>query len=571
MARISRKSDSHKKIESKIDPESFRTAIYVRLSVEDNGKEDADSLENQIALLQDYLRNHPNLKLVEIYSDNGFTGTDFDRPAFTRLFADVQKGRINCIVVKDFSRLGRNYIETGEYLEKIFPFLGVRFISVNDGYDSSSANAGALLAASLKNLINDMYAKDISKKICSTMKDKRLRGDYIGNYAPYGYLKDEKNKNKLVIDPEIAPIVVEIFELRAQGTGIEAMCRILNEKGYPSPGRLRYERGIITNNNKKGSALPWNRHVLKDLLLNVAYIGNLAQGRSAQCLYKGQKFHWTDSSEWDVVYDTHPAIISIELWEKVQEVNSKSTRAAKESHGKYAHLPKRVNPYGSVIRCADCGRVLKYVRGYSKPTKDGTVKDYYNYKCPQNIELGDSACPKKNIRADELDAIVLDVIRKQMDLFLDTKKTLAQLIAIEKERTKYNAPLNRVIDIQEQLEKKKKAFSSLYFDYKEGILSRREYLSVRETYQLEIAALEQQLSEMQSTRSRTRKVEMGAHKWESLVKKYRKVKSVTPELIEAMVEEIRFHTDGSIDIDFKYMNEFEEMFQECERIKKEVA
>ena len=188
--------------------------------------------------------------------------------------------------------------------------------------------------------------------------------------------KDEENKNKLVVDPEIAPIVVEIFELRAKGTGIEAMCRILNEKDYPSPGRLRYERGIITNNNKKGSALPWNRHVLKDLLLNVAYIGNLAQGRSAQCLYKGQKFHWTDSSEWDVVYDTHPAIISIELWDKVQEVNNKSTRAAKESHGKYAHLPKRVNPYGSVIRCADCGRVLKYVRGYSKPTKDGTVKDY---------------------------------------------------------------------------------------------------------------------------------------------------------------------------------------------------
>ena len=571
MARISRKSDSHKKTESKFDPEGFRTAIYVRLSVEDNGKEDADSLENQIALLQDYLRNHPNLKLVEIYSDNGFTGTDFDRPAFTRLFSDVQKGRINCIVVKDFSRLGRNYIETGEYLEKIFPFLGVRFISVNDGYDSTSANASALLAASLKNLINDMYAKDISRKICSTMKDKRLRGDYIGNYAPYGYLKDEENKNKLVVDPEIAPIVVEIFELRAKGTGIEAMCRILNEKDYPSPGRLRYERGIITNNNKKGSALPWNRHVLKDLLRNVVYIGNLAQGRSAQCLYKGQKFHWTDSSEWDVVYDTHPAIISTELWEKVQEVNNKGTKASKESHGKYAHLPKRVNPYGSVIRCADCGRVLKYVRGYSKPTKDGKVKDYYNYKCPQNIELGDNACPKKNIRADELDAIVLDVIRKQMDLFLDTKKTLVQLIALEKERTKYNAPLNRVIDIQEQLEKKKKAFSSLYFDYKEGILDRREFLSVRETYQVEIAALEQQLSEMQSTRSRTRKAEMSAHKWESLVRKYRKVKSVTPELIEAMVEEIRFNADGSIDIDFKYMNEFEEMFQECERIKKEVA
>lgn len=571
MARISRKSGSSEKSEAKKDHVGLRTALYVRLSVEDNGKEDADSLENQEALLRDYLNERPYLELVEVYSDNGFTGTDFDRPAFTKLIADVRKKLIDCIVVKDFSRLGRNYVETGEYLEKIFPFLGIRFISVNDGYDSASANAGELLAASLKNLINDMYAKDISKKICSTMKEKRRRGDYIGNYAPYGYLKDESNKNKLVVDSEIAPIVVEIFELRAQGTGIEAMCRILNEKGYPSPGRLRYERGIITNNNKKGSALPWNRHVLRDLLLNVAYIGNLAQGRSAQCLYKGQKFHWTDSSEWDVVYGTHPAIISMELWEKVQNVNNKTTTAAKESHGKYSHLPKRENPYGSVIRCADCNRVLKYIRAYSKPTKDGVVKDYYNYKCPQNIELGDSACPKKNIRADELDSIVMEVIRKQMDLFLDTKKTLSQLIAIEKAKAKHSTPISRVQELTEQLNAKKKTFSSLYFDYKEGILTQREFLDARETYQTAITALENQIQELESTHNRVKKTETGARKWDALIKKYYKMQSITAEIINAFVEEIRFYADGSIDIDFKYMNEFEEMFKECERIRKEVA
>ncbi len=180
MARISRKSDSPNKSEEKKKIISFRTALYVRLSVEDNGKEDSDSLENQEILLRDYLKEHPYLELKEVYTDNGYTGTDFDRPAFERLINDIQKGRIDCVVVKDFSRLGRNYIETGEYLEKIFPFLGVRFISVNDGYDSLSANAGELLAVSLKNLINDMYAKDLSKKICSTMKEKRLRGDYIG-------------------------------------------------------------------------------------------------------------------------------------------------------------------------------------------------------------------------------------------------------------------------------------------------------------------------------------------------------------------------------------------------------
>ena len=571
MARVSRKSSSSKKPVTKKQLIGFRTALYVRLSVEDNGKEDADSLENQELLLRDYLDEHPYLELVEVYSDNGYTGTDFDRPAFTRLISDVRKGKIECIVVKDFSRLGRNYVETGEYLEKVFPFLGIRFISVNDGYDSASANAGELLAASLKNLINDMYAKDISKKICSTMKDKRLRGDYIGNYAPYGYLKDENNKNKLVIDPEIAPIVVEIFELRAQGTGIEAMCRILNDKGYPSPGRLRFERGIITNNNKKGSALPWNRHVLKDLLLNIAYIGNLAQGRSAQCLYKGQKFHWTDSSEWDVVYGTHPAIISMELWEKVQEINNKTSAAAKETHGKYSHLPKRINPYGSVIKCADCGRVLKYIRGYSKPTKAGVVKDYYNYKCPQNIELGDSACPKKNIRADELDAIVIDVIRKQMDIFLDAKKALTQLIALEKEKVKHRAPMSNLQDVRQQLESKKRAFSSLYFDYKDGILTQKEFLSARETYQEAISVLEQQLQEMESARTKVQKTETSARNWDRLIKKYYKMQSITAEIVNAFVDEIRFYSDGSIDIDFKYMNEFEELFNECERIRKEVA
>ncbi len=571
MARISRKSGVVEKPEANKYYAVFRTAIYVRLSVEDNGKEDADSLDNQKALLHDYLKEHPYLELVEVYSDNGYTGTDFERPAFTKLIADVRKGRIDCIVVKDFSRLGRNYVETGEYLEKIFPFLGIRFISVNDGYDSASANAGELLAASLKNLINDMYAKDISKKICSTMKEKRLRGDYIGNYAPYGYLKDENNKSKLVVDPDIAPIVVEIFEWRAQGIGIEALCRILNEKNYPSPGRLRYERGIITNNNQKGSALPWNRHVLKDLLTNIAYIGNLAQGRSAQCLYKGQKFHWTDSSEWDVVYDTHPAIINLELWKKVQEINSKSSTAAKNSHGKYSHLPKRTNPYGSVIKCADCGRVLKYVRGYSKPTKAGVVKDYYNYKCPQNIELGDSACPKKNIRADELDSIVIEVIRKQMDIFLDAKSTLTHLIALEKEKLKHSVPINRIQEINQQLEAKKKAFSSLYFDYKDGVLTQKEYLSAKEIYQSAITMLEQQLQEAEMIRARVAKTKTGARKWDALIKKHYKMQSISPEIIEAFVDEIRFHSDGSIDIDFKYMNEFEEMLRECERIRKEVA
>lgn len=564
---------------NKIIDQTFKVAIYLRLSKEDDdlscssgAKSESNSISNQRKLIYDFMKSHPELELYDEYKDDGKSGSNFDRAEFQRMMKDIEAGKVNCVIVKDFSRLGRNYVETGEYLERIFPFLGIRFISVSDDYDSSSANAGEKLAATLKNLINDMYAKDISKKICSTMKNKRLRGDYIGNYAPYGYLKDENNRSRLVIDHEIAPIVVEIFELRAKGIGFETICRMLNEKGYPSPGRLRYERGIITNNNKKkGSELPWNRHVLKDLLVNVVYIGNLAQGRSSQCLYKGEKYHWTKEADWDVVEGTHEPIISMELWNKVQEINTKASSDVKKSFGRYAHLPKRPNPYGSVLRCADCGRVMKYVRSYSRPKKDGVVTDYYNYKCPTNIELGDTACSKKSIRADDLDKIVLSVIRKQMDLFLDTQKTLLGLIALEKEKAKHSVPANRVKELQDKLGQKKKLFSRLYIDFKDGILTQQEYLLARDVYQKEISAYESELQELQAIKTKTKVTETGARKWNRLISRYYKTKTVTEEMVEAMVDEIRVNTDGSLDIRFKYMPEFEEMFKECERIRKEVA
>ena len=571
MARTSRKKASPNEIRLKVTRDIFNTALYIRLSVEDNGKEDSDSLENQRDLLDRFIAEHPELHVIDVYIDNGHTGTDFNRPEFDRMIADVKKAKIDCIVVKDFSRLGRNFAETGNYLERVFPFLGVRFISVNDAYDSSSATAGDQLALRLKNLVNDMYAKDISKKLCSTMKAKRERGEYIGNYAPYGYLKDENNHNKLVIDFQIAPIVIEIFELRAQGKGIEAICKILNEKGYLSPGRLRYERGIITNNNQKGSALLWNKHVLKDILTNVVYIGHLAQGRSAQCLYKGESFHWTKPEEWDYVENTHKPIISLELWEKVQEVNQRGSRKAKENHGKYAHLPKRVNPYGSVLVCADCGRVLKYVRSYSRPKKNGEMKDYYNFKCPNNIELGEQACSKKNIRADELDQIVLEIVKKQMDLFLAVKKDLDRLIAIARQKAKMQVSNRTVESIEEEISHARKMLTSLYTDHKEGILSLDEYQYGKAKFQEDIDNLERELQQLVTQKTKPTKVYVSKKKWEALIRQYYSATTVTPEMVTAFIKEIRFYANRDIEIKFNFMDEFEEMLKERERIKEEVA
>lgn len=568
MARVSRKNiQAAEKCSGNAEAHVYHTGIYLRLSIEDNGKKDGDSMENQKELLMEYVSSRPNLVLTEIYMDNGFTGTDFARPEFNRMLEDAKRGKIDCIVVKDLSRLGRNYVEAGDYLEKVFPFLQIRFIAVNDHYDSETLSSGDQLGASLKNIVNDMYAKDISRKIGSAMKAKRLRGDYIGNYAPYGYLKDPDNHSRLIIDPEIAPIVKEIFEMRATGAGIATITRALNEKNYPSPGRLRFERGIITNNNKKGSELPWNRHVLTDLLRNVVYIGHLAQGRSAQCLHKGVPFHWTDESEWDVVENTHEPIISMELWERVQSIEKNYSKAAKDSFGKYAHLPKRENPYGNLLRCADCGRVMKYIRSYAK----GGTRDYYNYKCPENIELGDSACPKKNIRADELDEAVLQTLRKQMEVFMDTQKVLQRLLALEREKAKRAAPSNRLQELKSEIEKRRSLSTALYTDYKDGLLTQDEYLYAKKKYQEELTLLEHELAELQGVQSKAAEVSFGQRHWQQLVDQYMGAEKLSGEMVKAMIKEIRLYADNSISVEFRYMNEFEELLRECERLRKEVA
>lgn len=568
MARVSRKSNTvkHQKDNAL---ELFYTGIYLRLSVEDNGKKDADSIENQKKLLLEYVSARSYLLLKDIYIDNGYTGTDFERPEFNRMLKDAQSGKINCIVVKDLSRLGRNYVEAGNYIEKIFPFLGLRFIAVNDSYDSGSLTSGDELGASLKNVVNDVYAKDISRKVGTAMKQKRLQGEYIGNYAPYGYLKDPKDKNHLIVDPETSPIVTEIFEMRAEGDGIGTIARKLNERGILSPGRLRYERGIITNNNKKGKELLWNRHVITDLLRNVVYIGNLAQGRSLSCLHKGIPFHRTDKSEWDFVENTHEPIISVDLWERVQEIDARKSQEAKISHGKYSDIPKRESPYGKLLRCGDCGRIIKQVHSYNTSAKGTTV--YYNYKCPQNIEHGDTACPKKNIRAAELDEAVLETIRKQMEVFMDTKKVLKSLITLKKEKAKQAAPDKRLQNIKNEIDRRKGLCTSLYTDLKEGILTQEEYLYAKERYQNEISQLEKELEELGGIRQKAVKADIGEKKWNKLIEQYYNAERLTPAMLQAMVEEIRLYSDGSIKISFRYMNEFEELLGECERMRKGVA
>lgn len=545
----------------------FRTGLYGRLSVLNNGKPDGDSLESQISLMEEYVSKRPYLHYVKLYQDNGYTGTNFSRPAWDELLRDIKTGKINCIVVKDLSRLGRNYIEAGEFLEKECPRLGIRFISINDGYDSLSLNSTEELTAALKNIINDYYAKDISRKSCSALAIKRHKGEYVGSYAPYGYQKDPADKNHLLIDPVAAPFVRQIYEWRAAGDGYGTIARRLNEQGVPSPGRYRYEQGIITNNNKKGSKLLWNRHVLTDLLKDPVYIGHLVQGKCRASLYQGVPAHIVPETEWEVSHHTHDALLPDDLFQAVQRFNERQSAAYSAQYGKYADLPKEINPYWERLVCADCGARLKLCRSFSTDRK----QVYYSYLCPTYEEHRELGCTKKSIRSHALDAAVLSAAKVQMKLFLDAGAILSALNAKRQGLRKEAAGEDRSTTMERQIARKESLCASLYADWKGGILTYEEYCFAKEQYTREIAVLKQQLNELKSMASHVSEQVGMAVRWARKLQAYQDTGSVTKELVEAMISRIQLNSDGEITIQFTFEQEQQIIEQELKRLREGAA
>ena len=295
----------------------YHTAGYIRLSIEDSGKTDGYSLENQEKLVKDFIADQQDMRLYRLYIDNGATGTVFERPAFDEMMQDMKDGKINCIVVKDLSRLGRNYLEAGNYLEQIFPFFRVRFISITDGYDSNSPDVtDESLIIPLKNIINEGYAKDISQKITTSFEARKKQGQFMGKYPVYGYLKDPENKNHLIVNPETCGIVKRIFQMRDSGMALGAIASQLNEEGIPSPARYLWLKGLSKEERHKDSY--WDRTNVKRLLTNKMYLGMLVYGKERTSFAKGIKRQRVPESEWKYVPNAHEAIIDQELFDSVQ-------------------------------------------------------------------------------------------------------------------------------------------------------------------------------------------------------------------------------------------------------------
>ena len=568
MARVAKRRERQdvqlQKAESGI--KVYQTAIYARLSREDN-LSNSDSIENQIALLERYIDARPYLQLADIFADNGFTGTDFERPEWQRLMEAVQQRKINCIIVKDLSRLGRNYIETGEFLEKICPFFGIRFIAVNDNFDTDTAEANGQLSVSLSNIINDYYAKDISRKVTSALRSKMEKGEYIGSWEKYGYVKSPENKNQLIVNPETAPVVRMIYQWRSEGMSYMGINKKLNDMGIPSPGQYKADRGIVTNNNQKPRKILWNKHMVTDILKDITYLGHLAQRKTTQCLYAGIPFSRTEEQDWIQVENTHEAIIEPELFEKVQEINKKAAAAQKANRGKYDHLPKAKNIYGKKFTCADCGSVMKLVRSIST-NKD---KVYFTFKCPAHEEHGARACTAKRMRKADVDEAVLSSIKAQFELFLDCREALDSLLKAKKKQVKKAGKSDQAKELKKQLEKKKSVFSGLYRDLREGLIDGQDYAQTREILMEDISRLEKQLAELKSAKAEYEEPLQEAKIWETLIEKYAHAEEISEELADAMIESMQMNGDNSLSIQFRYMDSFQAVLDTVKILRKEVA
>lgn len=296
----------------------FQTAAYVRLSVEERGTVDGSSLKNQENLLLSFIKEQKELNLYKIYVDNGYSGTVFERPAFDEMMLDLKEGRIQCIVVKDLSRLGRNYLETGKYLEQIFPFFKVRFISVTDGYDSfSSAFTEEAWMIPLKNIMNESYAKDISIKVSSSLETKKKQGAFIGKYPPYGYRKDPGQRHRLIPDQETSSIVRRIYQMYLEGLALGRIAKILNEEQIPCPTRWLLEQGISQENRFAASI--WDRTGIRRILKNPVYLGRIVYGKEQTSFAKGIRRQIIPEKDWKIVENTHEPIVTESLFYRVQD------------------------------------------------------------------------------------------------------------------------------------------------------------------------------------------------------------------------------------------------------------
>lgn len=563
MARKSRKTylQSAAEPQIKTEPGALATAIYARLSVENSGKDDdGNSLQNQIEVCRDYIAGCPYLRLEQTYADNGRTGTVFDRPAWNHLMEDVKSGKVQCIVVRDLSRFGRDYVDVGNYLEKIFPALGTRFISVKENFDNLTCDGTVdALSVTLQNLVNAMYSRDISKKVSTAISVQMESGTFVTRHLPYGY-KWNSEKTAFVIDEDAAAVVRQIFQWKLEGVSYFDMGKRLDASGVAIPEDYKHEIGQRNGDHQtKGF---WNTSTIQSILRNRAYIGEKILRKSETAIYKGIKRRFTSADEQIVTADAHPAIIDREVFETVQRMISKnSTHRAERMKASEGVRDRFVDLFKGILFCADCGSRIYYKRQIVD-----CKNPYYSgrYECSTRVRRLAGSCPKKLIRQEVLEERVLNAIRDQLQVALDYEKLVKLLRGSSGEagvREKHNAAISSIKIRLNSLNKKR---THLYEDYAEGILDEEEYAYAKQSFEEQYEKLNQLLDEAVQRKNRFVESISPDNKWLVMMRNASGLTKLTQELVDAMIEKVILYEGGRIEVVFHYHDVFEEM---CEGIR----
>ena len=525
---------------------------YIRLSREDlqkinRGLDDSNSVKNQRDILNDFHHNHvEEFESYTEYVDDGHTGTDTERESFQRLLGDVMSGKINCVVVKDLSRFARNYSDAGSLIDNLFVQMGIRFISLAEGVDSyrnpDSVNS---IIVPITNVMNDQYCYQTSKKIRQVFDYKRRNGQYIGSFAPYGYIKDPKDKHQLIVDADAAEIVKRVYSMLLQGSSKRAIALYLNEHGIPSPTAYRRKKGLLVSSAVADDPM-WGARMIHEILTNPIYTGDLVQGRRRVKSYKVHQIEAVPEEEWVRVPDTHEAIITHETFDKVQALLVRDTRTSPK--GREVHL------FSGFLKCADCGKSI---------TRSQSGKNIY-YACSTYKNRSRTACSMHSIKHNRLEAAVLFAIQYQVNTAVSYSELIARINSAPLKKSQSHRLNDQIAAKEKELTRITRYKQSLYQDWKDGEITQQEYRDMKADYERQAAELADVLARLNAERAELANGVDKEHPALVAFAKYQSIETLTREILTDLVDHIKVYENGNISVHFKFADEFRKIAEYIE-------
>ena len=538
----------------------WKAALYIRLSREDGDKVESNSITSQREILKEYLKLHPDIELHDFYIDDGWSGTNFDRPGFIRMMEDIYSGDVNCVIVKDLSRFGRNYTDAGNYLDNIFVRLQIRFIALNNGIDTATNNMNAAtrcITVGVQNVINESLAATTSVNVRGTLNVNREQGKFIGSFASYGYMKDPNDHHKLIIDPETAPVVRMIFEKFIDGCSIIGIAKDLNEMGIPNPTAYKKLKGFNYKHpaGKKIDGL-WPDSSVRRILRNEMYVGNMVQGKNTTISYKIKQCRAIPKEDWIIVEGTHEAIVDRETFDKAQSLFNQFIRKAPQK--------SEVDLFSGFVRCADC------LRAMNKKTNSHPYGTYHYYRCGTSRKMKKSSCTNHTIRIDKMELAVLASIQGMIDSAVEMDKLIKRINSSPVKKKESSHICSAIDTHTAELEKLKGMIIDLYPDWKSGIISKEEYFTLKEQLTEKTTSLEKALENLKRTNEEFKNGITEDNDFISHFKKYGKIDTLTRAMVVELIDKIYVHEGGRITISFKFTDAYEKALEYIELNKEAI-